>query len=267
ALGRPGGLGDGVAEAHHEIGVGHAPAGRERHQRQEVAVIPLDARECIQPARADAGPLDGRGDAAGPVQEREELGIWPVPAERFEALLPAAHARQPVVNQHHPFARPRVHATLHTINGPRSLADSSRAGEERKIGLGCGNGLRRRAAPVPFREGGYAATQDRGEAAKTATLGWRPRPGWRSHPPLPHPPQGCRGPTLTCHRPGSYPSITLALRFWPQVCDLPAARRNNRQRYTRPPANRKRLSSRCRTQPPRAVCTYSTLTGLSFRCS
>src|SRR5207253_3941684 len=59
--------------------------------------------------REDPPPLDHRRDAARGVEERAERGVRPAAAEPLQALLAAAHAGQPVVNQNDS-RESRVHA-------------------------------------------------------------------------------------------------------------------------------------------------------------
>src|SRR5438067_1963981 len=98
-------------------------------------------RQPLQKARARSKALDGRANRAGPVQEREQLRRRPGTAENLQTLFAAAHAHQPVVDQHEARVVLPIHArectgkwgstTSWFSRGSQNRAPNTRFGERR----------------------------------------------------------------------------------------------------------------------------------------
>src|SRR5438270_428597 len=72
----------------------------------------MDARQSVQEASLDGSPLDERSGSARLMEQGEERGLRPVPAEHLQAFLTAAHAGQPIVDQHDASIALRLHANV-----------------------------------------------------------------------------------------------------------------------------------------------------------
>ena len=70
-----------------------------------------------------------RRDAAGDVEQGAERGVRPAAAEAFQALLAAAHAGQPVVDQDHPREIARPCAAWHPVDRHDRRRQRSVAGD------------------------------------------------------------------------------------------------------------------------------------------
>ena len=73
---------------------------RHGEERQAVAVEASNARQALEERRPRPKTFDGGRHAAGHVHQRQQIGGRVHPAEHFEDLLAASHARQPIVHQH-----------------------------------------------------------------------------------------------------------------------------------------------------------------------
>jgi hypothetical protein len=93
-------LGDTVAEAEDPVeAVEPEPLDGRGKERQVVAIVPGHARQVLDERGVDRPTLDDRRDAAGQVDQREQLRIGKALADHLERLLAAAHSGQPVVNE------------------------------------------------------------------------------------------------------------------------------------------------------------------------
>ena len=115
----PDALGNAMAEADHQLAGRQSPAAHGcRHQRQQIAIVTVDSRKEVERAGVAGEPFDGGRDGIGTVQQRVQGGVRPTTAQHFQTLLAAAHAREPVVYQHHLRIPPCIHAPP-PPNGPR----------------------------------------------------------------------------------------------------------------------------------------------------
>ena len=91
-----------MARRQHEVVGGEVEGAHRGGEQRQIVAVPLHhAGQPLQERRDDGHPLDHGRDAAGHVEEREEIGVGEELAEHFETALAAAHAREPVVHQHH----------------------------------------------------------------------------------------------------------------------------------------------------------------------
>ena len=97
---RPGGLGDAMAEADDQVAWRQPPAGGERHQRQQIAIVARahGASAAGKLVRGRASSMAG-DTLPGLCRSVKSRASGQRRQSDFQALLAAAHAGQPVVNQ------------------------------------------------------------------------------------------------------------------------------------------------------------------------
>ena len=107
AGGRPGPDRDAVARRQDEIVAPEVEAAhREREQGQVLAESARRAGQPLDEGRPDGPRLDGRRDAAGDVDEREDVRRGKEADQGLEDALPSPHAGQPVMDQRDPHQSP-----------------------------------------------------------------------------------------------------------------------------------------------------------------
>ncbi len=148
-------LGHAMTETDNQVAARQPPAlDRRRHQWQQRAIVAVNPGQVLQEAGARPTIFDGRRHRSCPVEQGEQRGRWPAAAGHFQALLAAAHARQPVVNQDHSRLAVRIHALISScaippMNGPAEFTRNWAAGKGEVVarGEGCRVGRAERDPP------------------------------------------------------------------------------------------------------------------------
>src|SRR5262249_50923421 len=96
-------LGHRVARGEHEITPAQVEAADGRGEEgQEAAVAVARSGQALEKGSDDAAPLDDRRHGARHTEQGEEIGRGEKLAEDLETALPAAHAREPVMDEGDP---------------------------------------------------------------------------------------------------------------------------------------------------------------------
>ena len=86
---------------------------RKRHQGEVFLVMPHASRKLLDECRVDRMGGDGWGERLGADGMRIDIRLWKNPAQGFDDLFPAAHARKPVMDNG--YAQMRQCSFIHAI--------------------------------------------------------------------------------------------------------------------------------------------------------
>ncbi len=118
---------DAVARRQDEVVAPEVEAAhREGEQREVLAEAARRARQPLDERRPDRARLDGRGDAAGDVDQCEDVGCGKETDQALQDALPAPHAGQPVMDQRDPHQSPIPQGSQRLpVDGNRGFGDVS----------------------------------------------------------------------------------------------------------------------------------------------